>query len=93
MGTLKLNNGQEVLFLKDSQGTIIHRVTIEDSKSGVSKINNGEHTDDDLFVDSEAPTPGEDNTVDPISYSGGSDLLFTRIMPVGVSGHLSLIHI
>ena len=52
VGTLKLNNGQEVLFLKDSQGTIIHRVTIEDSKSGVSKINNGEHTGDDLFVDS-----------------------------------------
>jgi len=87
VGTLKLNNGEEVLFLKDSGGTTIHRVTIEDSKSGVSKINNGEHTGDDLFVDSEAPTPGEDNTVDPINYSGGSDLLFTRIMPVGVSGH------
>ena len=87
VGTLKLNNGQEVLFLKDSQGTIIHRVTIEDSKSGVSKINNGEHTGDDLFVDSEAPTHRKDNTVDPINYSGASDLLFTRIMPVGVSGH------
>ena len=87
VGTLRLNNGGEVLFLKDSGGTTVHRVTTENSDSGVSKVNDGEHTGDDLFVDSEISTPGEDNAADPIDYSGGSDLLFTRIMPVGVSGH------
>ena len=87
VGTLRLNNGGEVLFLKDSLGTVLHRVTTEISESGVSKINDGDHTIDDLFVDAETSTPGEDNDVDPINYSGGSDLLFTRIMPVGVSGY------
>ena len=89
VGTLRLNNGGEVLFLKDSGGTTVHRVTTENSDSGVSKVNDGEHTGDDLFVDSEISTPGEDNAADPIDYSGGSDLLFTRIMPVGVGGHES----
>ena len=65
IGTLRLNNGGETVFLKDSQGTVIHEITTGQAANGVSKIPSGSDGD---WVDSDQPTPGTENSGgDPVS--------------------------
>ena len=60
VGTLRLNNAGETLYLKDSNGAIIHTVTTGEASNGVSKIPAADSSAD--WVDSEENTPGAENS-------------------------------
>lgn len=63
IGTLRLNNAGETIFLKDAQDNVIHEITTGQASNGVSKIPSGSSGE---WVDSEQSTPGSQN-------SGGGD--------------------
>ena len=92
IGTLRLNNGGETVFLKDSQGTVIHEITTGQAANGVSKIPSGIDGD---WVDSDQPTPGTENSGgDPVSDPDPptpSDL--TRIMMVPDGAETTGLHV
>ena len=85
VGTLRLNNGGETLYLKDASGAIVHTVTTGEASNGVSKIPATDSSAD--WVDSEENTPGAANS----EGSGGgeevggtpSDLTRVMMMPSG----------
>ena len=94
VGTLRLNNAGETLYLKDASGTIVHTITTGEASDGVSKIPSENSSAD--WVDSEEPTPGSENSegggesgnedppVEPSEWDGEYDIKFTRIMPAEV---------
>ena len=95
IGTLRLNNGGETLYLKDANGETVHTVTTGEATDGVSKISSENSSAD--WVDSEESTPGVENseggdggggnenpTVEPSEWNGKYDVKFTRIMPAEV---------
>tara|TARA_Y100001958_G_scaffold106142_1_gene74238 strand:+ start:176 stop:3196 length:3021 start_codon:yes stop_codon:yes gene_type:complete len=95
IGTLRLNNGGETIFLRDSGDMTIDEIETGVASNGVSKIadstNNG-----GVWVDSETPSPGYHNPGNnggggPIDvqiswWDGDYDVKFTRIMPGEVPG-------
>ena len=95
IGTLRLNNGGETIFLRDSGNMTIDEIETGVASNGVSKIadstNNG-----GVWVDSETPSPGYHNPgnnggAGPIDvqiswWDGDYDVKFTRIMPGEVPG-------
>ena len=60
VGTLRLNNAGETLYLKDASGAIIHTVTTGEASNGISKIPTADSSAD--WVDSEENTPGAENS-------------------------------
>ena len=70
VGTLRLNNAGETLYLKDASGTIIHTVTTGEASNGVSKISDVDASAD--WVDSEENTPGAENS-EGSGGGGGSE--------------------
>ncbi len=95
VGTLRLNNAGETLYLKDASGVIVHTVTTGEASDGVSKIPSENSSAD--WVDSEESTPGvenseggggqtgnEDTPVEPSEWDGEYDVKFSRIMPAEV---------
>ena len=95
IGTLRLNNGGETLYLKNADGETVHTVTTGEATDGVSKISSENSSAD--WIDSEESTPGAENTeggqggdsnetqtVEPSEWNGKYDVKFTRIMPAEV---------
>ncbi|MDC0151781.1 lamin tail domain-containing protein, partial [bacterium] len=66
IGTLRINNGGETLFLTDSQGNVVHEVTTGEASNGVSKIPSDGVSE---WINSEQPTPGSEN----IGGDGGGE--------------------
>ncbi|HJM23391.1 MAG TPA: lamin tail domain-containing protein, partial [Candidatus Thalassarchaeum sp.] len=60
VGTLRLNNAGETLYLKDAGGTVIHTATSGEASNGVSKIPDSSDATAD-WIDSEENTPGAEN--------------------------------
>ncbi len=92
IGTLRLNNGGETVFLKDSQDNVVHEITTGQAANGVSKIPSEENGE---WVDSETPTPGSQNSE---GEGGGNpdpptpnDL--TRIMMVPDGAEVTGLHV
>ncbi|HIG38871.1 MAG TPA: DUF839 domain-containing protein [Candidatus Poseidoniales archaeon] len=61
VGTLRLNNAGETLYLKDAGGTVVHTVTSGEASNGVSKIPDSSDATAD-WIDSEENTPGAENS-------------------------------
>ncbi len=72
VGTLRLNNAGETLYLKDASGTIVHTITTSGSSMGVSKV--PDSTDDTAdWLDSQENTPGAQNSGGTGGGDGGGD--------------------
>ena len=89
VGTLRLNNGGETLYLKDASGAIVHTVTTGEASNGVSKIPATDSSAD--WVDSEENTPGAENSEGSGGGGevGGTPSDLTRVMTVSYT-HLTL---
>ena len=95
IGTLRLNNGGETIFLRDAGNMTIDEIETGVASNGVSKIPDSTNNDG-IWVDSETPSPGYHNpgnnggagSIDlEISWWDGEyDVKFTRIMPGEVPG-------
>ncbi len=66
IGTLRINNGGETLFLTDSQGNVVHEVTTGEASNGVSKIPSDGTSE---WINSDQPSPGSEN----IGGNGGGE--------------------
>ena len=92
IGTLRLNNGGETVYLKDSQNSVVHEITTGQAGNGVSKISSGSNGE---WVDSEEPTPGAENSagepVDEPDPPTPNDL--TRIMMVPNGAEVTGLHV
>jgi phosphatidylserine/phosphatidylglycerophosphate/cardiolipin synthase-like enzyme len=90
VGTLRLNNGGETVYLKNQDNSTIHEVITGEASNGVSKVGDPS-TPGGTWVDSQMPSPGAENPgeqgvedpvdVDPSWWNGEFDVKFTRIMP------------
>ena len=91
VGTLRLNNAGETLYLKDSEGLIVHTMISGASSNGVSKIPN--HSDSsEEWIDSEENTPGLENSeAGVISDTTPSSL--TRIMTMPFDAEVTGMHV
>ena len=86
VGTLRLNNAGETLYLKDADGAIIQTVTTGEASNGISKIPAADPNAD--WVDSEENTPGSGNSGGAGGGDDGpggtpSDLTRVMMMPSG----------
>ena len=92
IGTLRLNNAGETVFLKDSQDVVVHEITTGQAANGVSKIPSGSNAE---WVDSDQPTPGAVNSGgEPVSDPDPptpNDL--TRIMMVPDGAEVTGLHV
>ena len=97
VGTLRLNNAGETLYLKDASGTIVHTITTSGSSMGVSKV--PDSTDDTAdWLDSQENTPGAQNSGGTGGGDGGSDEgttpeSMTRIMMFPPNAEVTGMHI
>tara|TARA_Y100001970_G_scaffold69313_2_gene88418 strand:+ start:6909 stop:9998 length:3090 start_codon:yes stop_codon:yes gene_type:complete len=96
IGTLRLNNAGETIYLKDSNNVTVHTVVTGSATNGVSKIANPNNVESE-WIDAESPTPGapnletdnggnnnEDSDWEDSGeaiWDGEFDIKFTRIMP------------
>ena len=97
IGTLRLNNAGETIYLKDSTNTTVDTVITGQSNNGISKIADPNNSNSE-WIDAESPSPGQVNVnggggsgsggggsdwVDSGSspWDGEYDIKFTRIMP------------
>ncbi|HJO42175.1 MAG TPA: lamin tail domain-containing protein, partial [Candidatus Thalassarchaeaceae archaeon] len=60
MGTLRLNNAGETIYLKDSTNTTVDTVVTSPSSNGVSKIADPNNSNSE-WIDAESPSPGQAN--------------------------------
>ena len=81
IGTLRINNAGETIFLTDEQGGVVDEVTTGQASNGISKIPSNGSVE---WIDSEQSTPGSQNI-------GGSDDENNPETPTDLQ--LSLIHI
>ena len=92
IGTLRLNNAGETVFLKDPQDVVVHEITTGQAANGVSKIPSGSNAE---WVDSDQPTPGAVNSGgEPVSDPDPptpNDL--TRIMMVPDGAEVTGLHV
>ena len=95
VGTLRLNNAGETLYLKDSNGAIIHTVTTGEASNGVSKIPAADSSAD--WVDSEENTPGAENSEGSgggsVGESEGTPSDLTRVMMVPSGAEVTGLHV
>ena len=92
IGTLRLNNAGETLFLIDSQGNVVHEVTTGQASNGVSKIPSSSSGE---WVDSEQATPGSQNSGGGGGGEGdlGTPNDLTRIMMVPEGAEVTGLHV
>ena len=92
IGTLRINNAGETIFLTDEQGGVVDEVTTGQASNGISKIPSNGSAE---WIDSEQSTPGSQNIggsddennpetptdLQPSEWNGKYDVKFTRLMP------------
>ena len=92
IGTLRINNAGETIFLADEQGGVVDEVTTGQASNGISKIPSNGSAE---WIDSEQSTPGSQNIggvvdennsetptdLQPSEWNGKYDVKFTRLMP------------
>ncbi len=73
IGTLRINNAGETLYLKDANGDTVHEVVTSQAGNGVAKIPDASDPTAE-FVDAEEATPGSQNSgaVDGSGDPGGN---------------------
>jgi len=94
VGTLRLNNAGETLYLKDADGAIIQTVTTGEATNGISKIPSTDPNAD--WVDSEENTPGSSNSGgagEEGGDSGGTPSDLTRVMMMPSGAEVTGLHV
>ena len=90
VGTLRLNNGGETIYLKNQDNATVHEVITGEASNGVSMVVDPS-SPGGAWVDSLMPSPGAENQgeqnsggpvdVEPSWWDGEFNVKFTRIMP------------
>ena len=92
IGTLRINNAGETIFLTDEQGGVVDEVTTGQASNGISKIPSNGSAE---WIDSEQSTPEakilevrmtkiiqkQPTDLQPSEWNGKYDVKFTRLMP------------
>ena len=66
VGTLRLNNGGETVYLKNQDNSTIHEVITGEASNGVSKVGDPS-SPGGTWVDSQMPSPGAENPGEQLS--------------------------